>query len=100
MTDEEIQRLVQAAVDNLAAVVNAEVNQALTTLAAAITEDRQALATVAGALADRPNTPAPPQLGELVVRLEPAPSLPTTKRVERDPAGNITRILEESTKPG
>jgi hypothetical protein len=103
VTDQEITQLIQAAVNELAVAVNAEVNQALGSLSTAIEENRQALATVAGAVADtlldRPTTPVPPSLGEITVRLEPAPSPPTTKRVERDTAGNITRIVDESTGP-
>ena len=104
MTDDEIVRLIQTAVTELAEAVTAEVNQALGSLSTAIEENRQALTTVAGAvtgaLLDRPVTSLPPQLGEIVVRLEPAPTPPSTKRVERDKAGNITRIVEESIEPG
>ena len=95
MTDDQIVATIQRAVDDLAAAMAAEVNRALHSLAeqvsAALTEDRQSISTVAAALGER-TTITPPPLGEIVVRLEPGPS---TKRVERDKAGNITRVVEE-----
>jgi hypothetical protein len=51
MTDDEIVRLVQAAVTDLAASATAEIPRALGSLSTAIEENRQALATVAGAVA-------------------------------------------------
>ena len=81
MTDDQSVATIQRAVDDLAAALAAEVNRALHTL----TE------WVAVTLTERPAV-SPPPLGEITLRVEPGPS---TKRVERDKAGNITRVVEE-----
>lgn len=81
MTDDQVIQTIQTAIDDLASGLTAETNKALHNL----TE------WMVTALSERPSVAAP-ALGEIRLRVEPGGG---AKRIERDKAGNIARIVEE-----
>lgn len=101
MTDEQIIALVQQAVNETIAATWSAVNdeldrrlQPFVDVLTAMAGGLERLDDQAAVAAARLASPTPPQLGEVVVRLESGPSTPSTKRIVRDAAGDIAAIEE------